>query len=59
MNPNAVAHAGTISVVSATAKRMDTISDMLRILSRYARNGSVRNDGKRSKGKDFFNAYQL
>ena len=46
MNPSAVAHAGTISVpmtnggeVSATAKRMDTISDMLQILSGSARNG--------------------
>ena len=59
MNPNAVAHAGTISVPSATVKRMDTISDMSLILSRSARNGSVRNDEKRSKGKDFFNAYRL
>jgi hypothetical protein len=46
MTPNAVAHVGIISAltikygaVSATARRMDTISGMLRILKRYARNG--------------------
>ena len=58
MNPSAVAHADTISApttkcgdVSATAKRMGIISDMLQTLHRFARNGKVKNDGKRSNRK--------
>ena len=45
MNPDAVAHAGTINAHAmkitsfATVVKTDTILDMLQILSRYARNG--------------------